>query len=95
MTRRDWQDKLRQFIELSDGYHAALQEREKPENIAVIDEFNSLLSELVANLSLFNHDDQAFIVNVKLAEKLRQFKEISIKYDTFLQGRENPMMTCR
>ena len=88
MTRRDWQDKLRQFKELSDGYHAALQEREKPKNIAVIDSFNSLLTELVASLSLFSDDDQAFIVKTNLGDKLRQFKEISIKYDTFLQGRE-------
>ena len=62
MTRRDWQDKLRLFKENSERYHAASQERENPENIAVIDSYNSLLSELVANLSLFTDDDQAFIV---------------------------------
>ena len=90
MTRRDWQDKYRLFKEISERYHAALQERESPENIAVIEEYNSLLSELSVNLSLFSNDDQAFLVEAKLAEKLRQFKEISIKYDIFLQGRENP-----
>ena len=90
MTRRDWQEKLRLLKESSERYHAALQERGNPENLAVIDEYNSLLSELSANLSLFNVDDQAFIVKAKLPEKLRQFKEISIKYNTFLHGRENP-----
>ena len=90
MTRRDWLEKLRVFKETKEKFPAALQEREIPENIAVIDSFHSLLSELVANPSLFNGDDQAFIVQTNLAEKLRQFKEISIKYDTFLQGRENP-----
>ena len=90
MTRRDWIEKLCVLKETSNRYQACLQEREKPENIAVIDSFHSLLTELVANLSLFNADDQAFIVEVNLAEKLRQFKEISIKYDSFLHGRENP-----
>ena len=90
MTRRDWQDKLRLLKELSNGYHAALQERGNPENLAVIDEYNLFLSELSVNLSLFSAEDQAFIQGAHLAEKLRQFKEISIKYDIFLQGRESP-----
>ena len=69
MTRRDWIQKLCQFKENSERYHAALQESENPENLAVIESFHSLLSELVANISLFNAEDQAFIVKAKLAEK--------------------------
>ena len=46
-----------------------MQESENPENLAVIESFHSLLSELVANISLFNAEDQAFIVKAKLAEK--------------------------
>ena len=68
-----------------------MQEREKPENLAVIESFKSLLSELVTNLGLFSDDDQAFVVKANLAEKLRQFKEISIKYDTFLEVAKIPM----
>ena len=89
MTRRDWIERLRLFRELSGNFHAALQERENPENLAVTESFHSLLVELVVNLSLFSDDDQDFTVKVNLAEKLRQCKEISMKYDTFLEGREN------
>ena len=59
-------------------------------NHPVIDEYNSLLCKLVANFGLFNAEDQAFIEREKLAERLRQFRVINLKYDTFLQGRENP-----
>ena len=90
MTRRDWTEKLRLFKDSSQRYHAALEERENPENLAVIESFHTLLVELVANLGLFNAEDQAFIVKANLEDKLRRFREISVKYDTFLQGRENP-----
>ena len=84
MTRRDWTEKLRLFKESSQRYHAVLDDQENPENQPVIDEFNSLLTELVANLGLFSAEDQAFIEKAKLNEKLRRFREISFKYDTFL-----------
>ena len=90
MTRRDWTEKLRLFKESSQRYHAALNDQENPEHIPVIDEYNLLLSELVANLTLFGAEDQAFIKGENLAERLRQFKVISLKYETFLEGRENP-----
>ena len=90
MTRKDWIEKLRLFKETGERYHAASQEREKPESLAVIESFHTLLVELVANLGLFSAEDQAFIVKANLDDKLRRFREISVKYDTFLQGRENP-----
>ena len=89
MTRKDWNEKLRLFKESSQRYHAVSNDRDNPDNHPVIDEYNSLLSELVVNLTLFNADDQSFIVKANLAEKLHQFKVISVKYDTFLQGWEN------
>ena len=83
MTRRDWIEKIRIFKETSERYHAVSHDQENPDDPLVI-EYISLLSELVANRSLFSAEDQAFIKSENLANRLRQFKVISLKYETFL-----------